>query len=336
MYYFVFDLDATLAELDSVYYFLMTLRIKNFAPQKTNADYVEVLGKLDSAYDTFVEKVLEAEQSTFPLGILRPGILQVMSELDKLRRNGRLRGVIIYSNNGRMENLEFVRDLIALSLGRPRDELITDLIHWGHPMRAGELTGGVGAADKTWGVLKSIIDAQHPPQNRATSDFIPENVYFFDDFTSPIRNMYGRPTSKVAVHKIKAQLGANYNLVTPYTYNASANRIGSIYGASLVPIANADDMAKFVVLTKLILNEVPGMANGLAPTEKIQLIIKYIIKHSPKADNGFDKMMAAIEKVSADAPPPAANGSSGGKRVTRKARPATSKTRAKKKLKWRP
>jgi hypothetical protein len=237
-----------------------------------------------------------------------------------------------------MENLEFVRDLSALSLGQPKDELITDLIHWGHPMRAGELTGGVGAADKTWGVLKSIIDAQHPPQNGATSDFIPENVYFFDDFTSPIRNMYGRPTSKVAVHKIKAQLGANYNLVTPYTYNASANRIGSIYSTSLVPITNADDMAKFVVLTQSILNEVPGMANSLAPTEKIELIIKYIIKHSPKADNGFDKMMAAIEKVSAAGPPPAAaaNGSAGGKRITRRRCPRNSKTQAKKKLKWRP
>ena len=186
MAYFVFDLDATLAELDSVYCFLMTLKIKNFAPQKNNADYVEVLGKLDSAYNTFVAKVLEEEQSTFPLGILRPGILQVMSELDKLRRDGQLRGVIIYSNNGRLENLEFVRDLIALSLERPKDELITDLIHWGHPERSreiplyynnkGQATKTPGVARKTWNVLQKIITKD----GRENPDFIPENVFFFD------------------------------------------------------------------------------------------------------------------------------------------------------------
>ena len=351
MAYFVFDLDQTLAELDSVYYFLMTLKIKNSAPKENNPAYsawqeatAGILGKLDTAYDTFVKKVLEAEQSTFPLGILRTGILQVMQELDALRDSGQLKSVIIYSNNGRMENLEFVRDLIALSLGRPKDDkLITDLIHWGHPMRKDEHTGPAGSADKTWRVLKSIIDAQHPPTNGAESDFIPENVYFFDDFAVPVTNRSGRPAKQV--HKIKAQLKGNYNLVTPYKYNASANRIGAIYSASLEPIINADDMAKFVVLTKSILNTVDGMANGLEPVAKLKLIVKYIIKHSPKADNGYDKMMEAIEKVraAASAAPAenapaaaAANGSAGGRRATRRRYPHAAKTRAKKKLKWRP
>ena len=69
MVYFIFDLDETLAELYSVYYFATSLRLDKATLDKAT---------LDKAYQYFVRDILLTEISSEPLGILRPGILGVM------------------------------------------------------------------------------------------------------------------------------------------------------------------------------------------------------------------------------------------------------------------
>ena len=180
MSYFVFDMDETLAELYSVYYFIASLNLKDTMEQddKISADLLpsSLVNSLTIAYKCFVQKVLKEELSARPLGVLRPGILGIMKKLARLQRNGAIAHVIIYSNNGHLQSLEFIRDVIHEFVGTP--DLIKDCIHWNHPMRAAERSSQQGAANKTWPVLKNIMingDCNAP------HDLEPADVYFFDD-----------------------------------------------------------------------------------------------------------------------------------------------------------
>ena len=143
--YFIFDMDETLAELYSVYYFIASLRLKGTLEwvNKDEANNItESLNtSLNKAYNNFVEDVLSEEISTEPLGILRPGILDVMKRLYDLQKKGLVKHVLIYSNNGHLQSLEFIRDLIHKHLGT--NNLIGECIHWNHHMRDEERVPGV-------------------------------------------------------------------------------------------------------------------------------------------------------------------------------------------------
>ena len=75
MVYFIFDLDETLAELYSVYYFATSLKFESGILESN----------LDKAYQYFVRDILLTEISNEPLGILRPGILGIMKKLKNLQ-----------------------------------------------------------------------------------------------------------------------------------------------------------------------------------------------------------------------------------------------------------
>lgn len=340
MYYFVFDLDETLAEVYSIFYFLLSLKLKNNIKAAT-PEQAQLLAKLDVAYNNFVGRILEMEKSDRPLGILRPGILGIMQKLSELKDSGQLAKVIIYSNNGKLENLEFVRDLIALSLGQPKEQLITDLIYYNSPGRnseiirqynykTGKMVGIPGAARKTWPVLQKIITRN----GIKNLDFIPENVFFFDDL--------------IPKHELRAELGDRYYQVPAYRFKASAERIAEIYMSIMRELGEDSEFnmnAYITLLAKRLLGAIPGNSNALAAPERLNILVNYL-KHltdktvpvetlPPQPDTGISMMNTAIARVSA---PPAviANGSSGGKRTTTRRRARNSKTQAKKKLKWRP
>ena len=135
--YFVFDLDETLAEIYTVYYFVASLQ--TYPSISKSLTYT-----LKSYYKQFVKKILTEELNQ--LGILRPGILNIMKKLYKLYKAGKVKGVIIYSNNGHLYNLEFIRDLIHEYIG---GELICECIHRYHHMRKSE--------NKIWDELKNIL-----------------------------------------------------------------------------------------------------------------------------------------------------------------------------------
>ena len=210
MVYFVFDMDETLAELYSVFYFIASLRLKDScSDDKALCDSLPntLLSSLNEAYDIFVEAIAAQEASSRPLGILRPGILAVMNRINSLR--DKIDGVIIYSNNGHLESLKFIRDIIHAHL--KTTSLIKDCIHWDHHMRDTERNLGPNAENKTWSVLKSIL--VHGP-TKAPPALTPAEVYFFDDLDHP---------------DLQRNLGKNYYKVPPYTYRTSFDLIAHIY-----------------------------------------------------------------------------------------------------------
>ena len=198
MAYFIFDLDETLAELYSVYYFAISLRLESST----------LASNLDKAYHYFVRDVLLTEISTEPLGILRPGILGIMKKLKDLQKIGKIKNVLIYSNNGDIKSLEFVKDLIHLYVG---GGLIKECIHRNHHMRVNERVNAPHLINKTWNVLRNIMINGN---TRAATNLVTTDVYFFDDLDHP---------------DLRKKLGINYYKIPKYDFKASVNRIGEIY-----------------------------------------------------------------------------------------------------------
>lgn len=206
-------MDETLAELYPMYYFVASLRLKETV---AGAEEIspQLLNSLDKAYNTFINTILKEETSTKPLGILRPGILNVMMKLYELQKSGKLNSVVIYSNNGHLESLEFIRDLIHKHLGTTK--LIKECIHWNHHMRNEERFRMPGAANKTWNVIKNIMVNGVCD---APSNLEPKTVYFFDDLNHP---------------DLKTNLGDNYYKVPGYNFKASFERIALIYKKAIL------------------------------------------------------------------------------------------------------
>ena len=196
----VFDLDQTLADISSVYFFIGSLTMKSYRmeyyPYMINFFNKELHDSLDDAYLHFVSLVLEAERSDHPLGILRPGILGIMKQLYEGKQARRLDHVLIYSNNGMLSNLHFVRDVIHAYLGHP---LIVDCIHWNHPLRKNDKHNRFMV--KSWATLQQIIQ-EGPCQAYGIE---PCDVLFFDD---------------VEHINLQVALGKNYHHVPAYHMDA--------------------------------------------------------------------------------------------------------------------
>lgn len=251
MVYFIFDMDETLAELYSVYYFIRALHA--YPNQKS-------MRNKKTAYNKFVEDILQEEVSSKPLGILRPGILDVMKQLNNLYKKNIIKGVIIYSNNGHLESLEFIRDLIHKYL--VTDDLIKECIHWNHKMRSEErqlLT------NKTWNVLRNIMIEGNC---QASTTINPSDVFFFDDLDHI---------------DLQEKLGNNYYKVPAYTFKASFDRISRIYMNAIIETAVNVNMNR---ITNNV-NEIHKYTSNTVNSSTIP----------PKPDRGIELMFNAIHIV---------------------------------------
>ena len=241
MPYFVFDLDETLGNLHTPHYFLYDLRRETTrSPTETSKRIAtspppELAPYIDTAYMSFVHLVAQQEQTNNPLGILRPGMIQVFQKLAELKQQGLCEGVAIYSNNGCLSNLHFARDVLHAAIGR--DDLICDCIHWHHPFRQEEYIKPLqeGAADKTWKVLQKILIEGdcHAPKERVT----PSNLYFFDDQEHP---------------DLENVLQDHYIHMNEYPYKASFSRVANLYKESLYSTGIMKDpslLYKYVLYT---------------------------------------------------------------------------------------
>jgi hypothetical protein len=216
MKYFVFDMDEAIAELYSVFYCITSLRLKDTIledhPQLLPLLSDALKKQVDKAYHLFVKKVLREELSSKPLGILRPGVLQVMNSLYRLQKAKKVAKVVIYSNNGTLTCLEFIRDLIHEHLGTTT--LIGECVYRTHPLRDEEQTAKKGLNDryeKTWGSLRRVLIEG---KCRAPSTLSVEDVYFFDDLD----------------HKdLHRAIGNHYYHVPPYEFKTSFERLAEIY-----------------------------------------------------------------------------------------------------------
>jgi hypothetical protein len=216
MAYVVFDLDETLAHLDSIYYFLLALQPEKTFDKKSlekhASDFEETEAIREKIYKLFVEKITKKEASNEPLGLIRPGILEVMDKLYNLKENQIIKDVVIYSNNGHLSNLEFVRDIIHDYIGNPN--LICDCIHWGRKGREEEyytlIRPTPGHAKKTFPVLKKLLESGPCGASNVKSD----QIFFFDD----------QP------HVLDKDLPEGHSIkVSEYEYNVPIDSIAKIY-----------------------------------------------------------------------------------------------------------
>jgi hypothetical protein len=216
MSYAVFDLDETLAHLDSIYYFLLALQPEKTLDKKSLEKHASNFKETDvireKIYEKIVEKITEREASDEPLGLIRPGILEVMDKLNDLKEKHIIKGVVIYSNNGHLSNLEFVRDVIHAYVGNPY--LICDCIHWGREGREEEYYTHIrptpGHAKKTFSVLKKLLESGPCGASNIKSD----QIYFFDD----------QP------HVLDENLPKGHSIkVSEYEYDVPIDSIAKIY-----------------------------------------------------------------------------------------------------------
>ena len=268
MSYFVFDLDETLANLSSVFYHIVTLKIRNYVVNQR--EYMDLYfpnqlhQELEKAYDQFVNAVLQQEQSDEPLGILRPGILSMMSDLAKITQKQKCKGVVIYSNNSHLDSIQFVADLINRHVGM---ELIKECIPRFHPMRHEDNQTDMPL--KTWQVLKRILVEG---KCKASRFIEPKDVYFFDD----LRHM-----------DLEIQLKERYYRVSPYSFRAPLSRINAIFEACIVKVnigllllhmMDIEELCDAVVL----INPLEGTVNDLLQ------MFKKVIQSDSVVPQGFD------------------------------------------------
>jgi hypothetical protein len=270
-----------------MYYFVASLRLKG-TMEEDDKDVANNIPEhlntaLNKAYNKFVESILVQEISDRPLGILRPGVLDVMKRLYDLQKRGLVKHVLIYSNNGHLQSLEFIRDLIHKHLGT--NNLIRECIHWNHHMRDEERLIRPGAANKTWNVIKNIMVNG---LCNAPRDLGPNNVYFFDDLD----------------HKdLQNALGDNYYKVPAYDFKASFDRIADIY-ENAIDYANVDMNVFMDYIIDIFVNEAEYLKIKDYSVDSIIEVFRGKTSGTvgidimpPRPDGGIDMMMNAIKKV---------------------------------------
>lgn len=248
MKYIVFDLDATLGNMNASYFLLRTLRPSNFWKERKSEKTVtpnKVDACLEEAYNTFVKEIAKRERSVSPIGIVRPGIFKVFETIEKIPNIG---GIILYSNNGDINLGEFIRDILRKGLNNPT--IIDDCVTWYNPCRqATEIAATKhlldksdedaypwpgGRSPKTWATVKELLETGPTKANNVQ----PEDVLFVDD------NFYP---------DMKKHLQDNYLQVNRYNYKCHLDPIVAI----LEPLLESIDWIEYSFLLK---DAIPGSA----------------------------------------------------------------------------
>ena len=223
MVYLAFDLDGTLGNFIIMWRILCNLKqteFFNMTPQKANPIPNESMEwELGISYTSLVKRIAEAEMSKKPLGIFRPGIFKLLKEVVKLKASNKVQGVIIYTNNGSLPLVNFVRDVFHYAVKNP---VFDGVYYFHHPLRTKDAFGKPNP-NKNWLELKRLIKDIGAP------DLEPKDVMFFDD------QMHQHLTTT---------LGSNYIKVLPYTYKVPHERVLEIYHKALKDSDLLSDMSK--------------------------------------------------------------------------------------------
>lgn len=130
-----FDLDETIgffSTVDTCLLFLDPYSVFVYRAKLTkNPPSEELSAKLATAFDTFAVNLLEHEPK---IEILRPGILDICKRLMMFKDQGKIRSVVVYSNNGNLIALKLATKMIEKALGRP-GELFCNHVDWYAPQR---------------------------------------------------------------------------------------------------------------------------------------------------------------------------------------------------------
>jgi len=272
MRYVVFDLDQTMADISFAYFFIVSLTMKEFIT--TQKQYLlpkfptDLEHQLNTAYHRFVEHVALAELSDQPVGILRPGIIEIMRRISTIPS---IHGVAIYSNNQYLPSLHFVRDVIHRALGKP---VIGSCIHWDHPCRAFDRQTQP-AITKTWETMAMILMDQGAP-----STLTPDSVIFFDDQFHP---------------DLQQALQTHYYKVPPYQTFDSLQKISEIYRICLQDV-NIYAMYTYLVETFEIEDIFESHPANMVANDILHFIQKETLKMCSCTQRVFDDMGIRIMK----------------------------------------
>jgi hypothetical protein len=252
-YWFVFDLDETLTHMNPYFaticsFFTDEVAIEAGAPLLAVARPAALDGPLQTAYENFVRAVAAEELGTTPLGVVRPGVIELFREIARLKDAGLAGGAFIYSNNGTMRVLKFVADVIHEALGR-RD-LICDYSHLRDPRRAPEKPKNpMESLPKLFRRIQEIIRTG-PCGPVAAPAPEPKDVFFFDD---------------IMHNDIFSAIRDNYIQVLPYRYKVNTDRFATLYFNALTEAGVLTDDAlrsEFFKFTRLAC--FPGLQPGNA------------------------------------------------------------------------
>lgn len=189
--------------------------------------------KLETAFDHFAACLAKKERDH--LGILRPGIDRIARRLYKLKQEGKVKSVLIYSNNGNLAHLHLAAKMIEKLANTPG--LFCNFIHWFHPIRAstGEIRyGQPGAADKKIATLyKAFSECTNEPIDY--NEFV-KNLYFFDDVYHP---------------DIAKAIGNRYFQNPAYKYDADPKAINDCFEKAFVEAGLDQDPEYYAYIQQL-------------------------------------------------------------------------------------
>lgn len=269
MVYFVFDLDNTIANVASVIFLLQDLTGFHWNSKEILTP-LNLKNKLKQAYNLFVKKIANLEQnSTTRIGILRPGIIDVMKFISESDTN---RGVIIYSNNSSLKCLEFIRDIIHEILGT--QNLIKDCIHRTHHLRTDKFNNST----KSWNSLRNLLIKG---KCLASESLEPSEVLFFDD------NFH---------QDLKINLESNYILVPPYKYDVDWQIIEEIY-KSVLEFHQLVNLEFLEFVNKFSINQITQITvtKHLSHYKMRYTIENKIYKSVPEPDSAIYTMLATLK-----------------------------------------
>ncbi len=177
-------------------------QLKGRRPFPPSDELKELLTKF---LNTFAICLAEKEPG---LGLLRPGIKEIMKRIAQAKLEGQVNNVAIYSNNGNLGLLLLAAKMIEHLIGKP--DFFCNHVDWYNPMRSGEIVvGNPGAATKSVAVLKQIFADS---KCGSAKDIDNNNLLFFDDLVhTNIKDAIG-PTRYFNVNPYKQD--ASYDILT--------------------------------------------------------------------------------------------------------------------------
>lgn len=217
MAYIGFDLDETLGRFSVAHYHTIFLQPHNILYRAqwsglySARDYVKepiplspaLEAKLGRAFTIFTDCLAEKELQQPPLGLLRPSMIEILKRLYELKREGLVKAIVVYSNNGNLALLHLAGKMIEKIINAPG--LFCNYIHWYHPLRSREIDkSNPGVAYKTFEVLLEAFQSRSCGAHR---DIPLQNIYFFDDSDPPHRDL-------------QQILRNHYFQIAPYKYDA--------------------------------------------------------------------------------------------------------------------
>lgn len=245
MAYIGFDLDETLGSFSAgeVYmYFvypecLYRGQLLGRKPFQPSEELNELLTKF---LNLFAICLADKEPG---LGILRPGIQDIMKRIAQARGEGQVKNVAIYSNNGNLGLLVLAAKMIEYLIEKP--DFFCNYVDWYNPIRSSEIqVGNPGAATKSVAVLKQIFADSKCGSVR---DIDTKDLFFFDDLVHKNINDAIGPTHYFNVNPYKR--AASYDIISECFQDAmerSGIKESSEYLDYIAPVFSAFGLGKTV------------------------------------------------------------------------------------------